>query len=101
MKLSDRIAVAPNVAATPLPGELVLLQLDTGHYYGLDEIGAKAWACLVSEGLSIGDAAVKITAEYEAGLVQVQGDLLALVDSLERARLVRPAAAHDTTQPSR
>ena len=40
MKLTDRIAAAPHVTATPLPGELVLLQLETGHYYGLD---VKRW----------------------------------------------------------
>lgn len=93
MNLTDRIVAAPNVTATPLSGELVLLQLDTGFYYGLDEIGARSWTLLVTEGLSIGDAAVKMYAEYEAELPQVQGDLLALIDSLEKARLIRPAQA--------
>ena len=93
MQLTDRIAVAPNVAATPLPGELVLLQLETGHYYGLDEIGARSWALLVTEGLSIGEAAVKVTAEYEVGLEQAQNDLLALATSLETARLVQRRAS--------
>jgi hypothetical protein len=88
MNLTDRIAAAPNVTATPLPGELVLLQLETGHYYGLDEIGARSWSLLVTEGLSIGDAAARMTAEFEAELAEVQGDLLALVASLEQARLV-------------
>ena len=93
MQLTDRIAAAPNVAATPLPGELVLLQLETGHYYGLDEIGARSWALLVTEGLSICDAAVKITAEYEVELEQAQCDLLALATSLETARLVQRRAS--------
>jgi hypothetical protein len=91
MKLTDRIAAAPHVTATPLPGELVLLQLETGHYYGLDEIGARAWTLLVTEGLSVGDAAVKVTAEFETELTQAQDDLLALVTSLEAAKLVQPA----------
>jgi hypothetical protein len=93
MNATDRIAAAPNVTATPLPGELVLLQLDTGHYYGLDEIGARSWEFLVTQGLSVGDAAVKIAAEYEAEVAQVQGDLLALIASLEKARLVELAPA--------
>lgn len=96
MKLTDRIAAAPNVAATPLPGELVLLQLETGHYYGLDEIGSRAWEFLVRQGLPIADAAVKIGAEYDAELTQVQADLLALITSLERARLVQPLPDQDT-----
>lgn len=91
MKLTDRIAAAPHVTATPLPGELVLLQLETGHYYGLDEIGARAWTFLVTEGLSVGDAAIRITAEFEAELAQAQDDLLQLVASLEAAKLVQPA----------
>lgn len=89
MNLTDRITPAPNVVATPLPGELVLLQLDTGFYYGLDEIGARCWALLVTEKLSIADAAVKISSEYEVEPAQAQGDLLALVASLEKSQLVR------------
>lgn len=92
MKLTDRIAAASHVTATPLPGELVLLQLETGHYYGLDEIGARAWTFLVTEGLSVGDAAIKITSEFETELAQAQDDLLKLVTSLEAAKLVQLAS---------
>ena len=91
MKLTDRIAAAPHVTATPLPGELVLVQLETGHYYGLDDIGSRAWTFLVSEGLSVGDAAIKITSEFETKLAQAQDDLLKLVTSLEAAKLVQLA----------
>jgi hypothetical protein len=91
MKLTDRIAAAPHVTATPLPGELVLLQLETGHYYGLDEIGARAWTFLVTDGLSVGDAAIRITSEFDTDLPQAQDDLLNLVASLEAAKLVQPA----------
>lgn len=75
---------------------MVLLQLETGYYYGLDEIGARTWTLLVTEGLTIADAAAKITAEYDAGLAQAQGDLLALVTSLESAKLI---TLHDPNPP--
>lgn len=91
MKLNNRIAAAPHVTATPLPGELVLLQLETGYYYGLGEIGARAWTFLVTEGLSVGDAAMKITLEFETELAQAQDDLLKLVISLQAAKLVQLA----------
>jgi hypothetical protein len=91
MKLTDRIAAAPHVTATPLPGELVLLQLETGHYYGLDEIGARAWTLLVTEGLSVGDAAIRMTSEFDTELAPAQDDLLKLVSSLEAAKLVQLA----------
>lgn len=89
MNPTDRLAPAPNVVATPLPGELVLLQLDTGFYFGLDEIGSRCWGLLVTEGLCIADAAAKISTEYEVAHTQAQDDLLALVGSLEKAQLVR------------
>ena len=91
MKLTDRIAPAPHVTATPLPGELVLLQLETSHYYGLDEIGVRAWTFPVTEGLSVGDAAIRITSEFETELAQAQDDLLELVAALEAAKLVELA----------
>lgn len=88
MNPTDRIAAAPKVVATPLPGELVLLQLDAGYYYGLDEIGARSWTLLVTEGLSIAEAAAKISEEYEATQAQAEADLLALAASLEQSQLV-------------
>lgn len=91
MNPTDRIAPARNVVATPLPGELVLLQLDTGFYYGLDEIGSRCWALLVTDGLSISDAAAKISSEYAVELAQAQDDLLELIASLEKSQLVRLA----------
>jgi hypothetical protein len=90
MNPADRIAPASNVVATPLPGELVLLQLNTGFYFGLDEIGARCWTLLVTDGLCIADAAAKISAEYDVAPAQAQEDLLALVASLRKAQLVAP-----------
>ena len=89
MKPTDRVAAASKVVATPLPGELVLLHLDAGTYYGLDEIGARCWTLLVTDGLTIAGAAARISAEYEVEPAQAEADLLALADSLERSQLIR------------
>lgn len=88
MTPTDRVTAAPKVVATPLPGELVLLQLETGYYYGLDEIGSRSWTLLVTEGLTIAEAAAQISAEYETTQAQAEADLLALADSLEQSKLV-------------
>ena len=89
MNLTDKVIAADGVVVTALQGELVLLHLETSNYYGLDEIGAKAWDVLVTQGGTIADACVAIAQEFDAELPQIEADLLALLASLESAKLVR------------
>lgn len=80
---------ADGVVVTALQGELVLLHLETSQYYGLDEVGAKAWELLVTQGGSIADACAAIAGEFDAELPRIETDVLALLASLENAKLVR------------
>jgi len=80
---------ADGVVVTALQGELVLLHLETSQYYGLDEVGARAWEVLVTQGASIADACVAIAEEFDAELPRIETDVLALLASLENAKLVR------------
>ena len=43
MNLSDRVLVSSQVVAREVGNETVLLDLESGTYYGLDPIGARMW----------------------------------------------------------
>ena len=89
MTPTDKVTAADGVVVTALQGELVLLRLETSDYFGLDEVGAKAWDVLVNQGRTIAEACAAIAQEFDAELPRIEADLFALLASLESARLVR------------
>ena len=64
-----------------LEGESVLLNLETGMYYGLDAVGTRAWQLAAADGSlrAVRDALVD---EYDAEPAVIERDLLALADAL-------------------
>jgi hypothetical protein len=70
-----------------LQGEGVLLQLDTGEYFGLDDVGQRMWALMVEHGdLAVVEA--RLLDEFEVEPDALQRDLGRFVDELVARRLV-------------
>ncbi|MBC5765302.1 PqqD family protein [Ramlibacter albus] len=80
------------VLTTNLSGELVLLQAESGNYYGLDTIGTQAWDLLTVQGLTVQAAARAIATEFGVDVERVRRDLEELAQALLSAGLV--AVAH-------
>jgi hypothetical protein len=66
---------------------MILLHPETGHYYTLDEVGARLWE-LCDGTHRVADLVSTIHAEYEAPVEVIQSDVLELLDDLARDRLV-------------
>lgn len=64
-----------------LDGEAVLLNLSTGVYYGLDQVGASMWERVTHHG-RVGPAIDELLATYEVTREQLEADLLKLIDEL-------------------
>ncbi len=85
--LDSRVRPASDVLFRQLGGESVLLNLSTGSYFGLDEVGTRIWT-LVSGGESLAAVLDRLDAEYDAPLERLRADLLALVGELTAGGLV-------------
>jgi hypothetical protein len=70
-------------------GEMVLLDLERGEYFGLDELGGRVWRGLV-EGETPEQIAVRLEPEHDVVLEVLVTDLVALTDELVRRGLVEP-----------
>ena len=64
-----------------LDGESVLLNLDNGRYYGLDEVGTRLYELLTTSA-SVEAALTAALEEYEVGEATLRGDLSALIARL-------------------
>jgi hypothetical protein len=90
-KIFERKLRQPDgVMLRELDGEAVLLNLDNGRYYGLDEVGTRLYALLTGSE-SVEAALAAAIAEYEAGEETIRGDLSALISRLADEGLIESA----------
>jgi hypothetical protein len=71
-------------------GEAVLIHLQTGTYYSLNDVGTTFWE-LLDGTRTVGDCAAKIATEYDAPVDVIAGDLLELAADLMKEGLVEKA----------
>ena len=67
--------------------ETVIVDLRSGETSALNEVGARVWQ-LLSEGKTIAQVCDVVSREYEAGLPQIQDDVLELVEELLAHNLI-------------
>jgi hypothetical protein len=78
---ASSLRIATSVHTRTFDGELVLLDLEGGDYFALDEIGAKFWAG-IEAGKTLDALAEEIASEYDVTLAQAATDLATLRDEL-------------------
>jgi hypothetical protein len=89
MDVSERFVVHPSVISRELSGETVLLNLESGVYYGLDAIGTRVWQLLMQGGTVAGVCETMIE-EYDVAPEMLQGDVARLVGELRERGIVTP-----------
>ena len=87
ISLQDAIYPGPDVVFRILDGEAVLLNLKSGVYFGLNEMGTKIWNNLV-ENPSLEHAYSRILREYEVEPEVAKRDLLRITAELLEKGLV-------------
>ncbi|HEY8601757.1 MAG TPA: PqqD family peptide modification chaperone [Thermomicrobiales bacterium] len=85
--LTATVQVSAQQVSTELDGEMAILSLENGVYYGLDPVGARIWE-LLQEPQAVTAVRDRIVAEYEVSPEVCEADLLALLGDLRAAGLV-------------
>jgi hypothetical protein len=85
---SQPLRVHPSVLFRELGGETVLLNLESGVYYGLDAVGTRAWNLLTTEQRSLSDVCSIMAEEYDVARETLQSDLTVLVEELCEKQLL-------------
>lgn len=75
------------VCWSKLEDETLLMNLDTGYCYTLDEMGGKIWGMLLEQ-RGLDEIALAITAEYAVERTVVENDLKALLEHLRLEGLI-------------
>jgi hypothetical protein len=85
--LDRSVRVAKDVVFRELDGEAVILNLESGRYFGLDPVGTRIWQICEGSG-SLRSVWQAMQDEFDAPAEQLQADLLAFVDQLSSEGLV-------------
>jgi Coenzyme PQQ synthesis protein D (PqqD) len=83
-----KASVPADVLLQELQGESVLLNLESGVYFGLNEVGTRMWAVLTTTG-SLQAAYDALLPEYEIEAEQLERDFRGLVEKLVENGLVK------------
>lgn len=78
LSLTSSVRIPDGVLSRDLQGEAVILNLNTGVYFGLDEVGTRIWH-LLEEYQSLQKVLDSMIEEYEVGHAQCAEDLLSFV----------------------
>ena len=78
---------SPDVVFRDLEGEAVILDLASGTYFGLNEVGTRVWQ-LVDEGRDAAQIVDVVAAEYDADRGTIEEDVARLLDALRARRLI-------------
>ena len=87
VSIKDRVTLPEEVLVSGLEEESVLLNLESEHYYGLDEVGTRMFSVLTTSN-SIEAAFDTLIEEYDVDQEVLRQDLISLVDQLVSKGLV-------------
>jgi hypothetical protein len=88
LSLRHSITIAPDIVFREVDGEAVILNLDSGLYFGLDQVGTRIWQLIQQHG-SLQKVFETMCEEFDVGSDTLERDLLGLMDELCAKGLVR------------
>ena len=85
--MGERLRRQDGVLAQEAQGQTVLLRLDDGGYYALDEVGALIWDLCDGE-RSVSEIVAELCAEFDAPADIIRADVLEFIGDLRREQLL-------------
>ena len=90
ISLNSRVRIQDDVLFQELQGEAVLLNLKTGVYLGLNQVGTRIWQLLQEDG-SLSRVMEVMLREYDVTREKLAQDLLDLIGQMEQQGLLAEA----------
>ena len=70
-----------------MEGETIVLQLESGTYFSLNEVGVTVWNAL-DEARTVNDLKERVLAEYNVEDAQCSADIRALLEDLLKEKMI-------------
>lgn len=80
---------SPDLLTSEIDGEVVMLSIARGSYFGLDEVGSRIWD-LLEKPIPVGRLVARLLEEYEVEPDRCRAETLSFLESLlDRGIVVR------------
>jgi coenzyme PQQ synthesis protein D (PqqD) len=87
VSLQTTVRASDDVVVRELDGEAVLLNLESGMYFGLDPVGTRVWQ-LIDQHHRLSAVVKSMCEEFDAPPETIERDVLRLVSELVEKRIV-------------
>jgi hypothetical protein len=87
LDISALVQRSANQVACDMGSEVVILDLTSGMYYGLDDLGARIWS-LIEHPASLGTIRDAIMTDYDVDAATCERDILTFVQQMKSVGLV-------------
>jgi hypothetical protein len=84
------ISRSPSVITAEVDGEVVMMSIERGQYFGLDDIGSDIWKRL-DPPCAFADLVDRLAADYDADRASIAADVRALLETMAERDVVRLA----------
>ena len=88
MDLNKKVTFADTVFAQEVDGEMVLLDMESENYFGLDEVGTSIWQAM-QENADLSEVFKSLLGQYDVGEEVLENDLKVFVEKLQESGLVK------------
>ena len=85
---TTRVSRSPSVLAAEVDGEVVMMSIEKGRYFGLDDIGSDIWKRIETP-CSFGELIDRLKADYDADRATIADDVRALLLGMAAQDVVR------------
>ena len=89
MGLNQKIIFADTVFAQEVDGEMVLLDMESENYFGLDSVGTSIWQAIEAQDGVLDKVLHVLLEEYDVSEEVLTEDLLAFVKKLAKSGLIK------------
>jgi hypothetical protein len=87
LTLDSKVQRNPEMVSGNMDGEIVMLSLQRGEYFGLDKVGSRIWE-LIEQSITVDNIKKVLLNEYEVDVLTCEKDLIEFLEDLESKGLL-------------
>tara|TARA_B100000029_G_C16874648_1_gene704360 strand:- start:14 stop:373 length:360 start_codon:yes stop_codon:yes gene_type:complete len=95
LDLNSTIRASEDVVVSQLDDELVMMSIEKGQYYGLDDIGSRVWE-LINEPRSISSICDVLVSEFDVVRTECEHDMVEWLSELAGENLIQIVDGQET-----
>lgn len=87
LSVADRVVRSKGCLSAEVESETVLMNVESGCYGNLDDIGSDIWRRLKAP-VVIAELCDSLAADYDAGRTQIEADVLTFLAALQQQQMI-------------